>query len=78
MCTWILPLHFPLSISQMGFPGGPVGKESACNAGYLGSIPIDKIPWRRAWQPIPVSCLEKAEEPGRLHSMGSQTVRQTE
>ena len=42
----------------MGFPSGPVGKESACNAGYLGSIPIDKIPWRRAWQRIPVSCLE--------------------
>ena len=23
----------------MGFPGGSVGKESACNAGDLGSIP---------------------------------------
>ena len=42
----------PLSISQMGFPGGPVGKESACNAGYLGSIPTDKIPWRRACNPL--------------------------
>ena len=24
---------------EMGFPGGSCGKESACNAGYLGSIP---------------------------------------
>ena len=24
---------------EMGFPGGSVGKESACNAGDLGSIP---------------------------------------
>ena len=23
----------------MGFPGGSAGKESACNAGDLGSIP---------------------------------------
>ena len=25
--------------SIMGSPGGPVGKQSACNAGDLGSIP---------------------------------------
>ena len=36
-----------------GFPGIPDGKESACNAGDLGSIP-GKISWRRAWQPTPV------------------------
>ena len=24
---------------MVGFPGGPVGKESACNAGDLGSVP---------------------------------------
>ena len=24
---------------SMGFPGGSAGKESACNAGDLGSIP---------------------------------------
>ena len=27
------------SIVTMGFPGSSVGKESACNAGDLGSIP---------------------------------------
>ena len=36
-----------------GFPGIQDGKESACNAGDLGSIP-GKISWRRAWQPTPV------------------------
>ena len=25
--------------ARLGFPGGPDGKESACNAGDLGSIP---------------------------------------
>ena len=24
----------------MGFPGGSYGKESACNAGDLGSVPV--------------------------------------
>ena len=37
------------------FPGGSGGKESTCNAGDLGSIPeVEKIFWRRAWQPTPV------------------------
>ena len=39
----------------MGFPGGSVSKESACNAGGVGSIlGLRRFPWRRAWQPIPV------------------------
>ena len=38
-----------------GFPGSSDGKESACNAGNLCSIPgLGKIPWRKAWQPTPV------------------------
>ena len=33
---------------SMGFSGGSDGKESACNAGDLGSIPgLGKIPWGR-------------------------------
>ena len=37
-----------------GFPCGSAGKESACNAGNLGSIPGLKIPWRRERLPTPV------------------------
>ena len=36
-----------------------------------------KIPWRRAWQPTPVILAWRipwTEEPGGLHSMGSQRV----
>ena len=59
-----------------GFPGASEGKESACNVGDLGSVRVEKIPWRRAWQPTPV-CLPAEspwiEEPGRLHSMGLQS-----
>ena len=39
----------------LGFTGGSAGKESVCNAGNLGLIPvIGKIPWRRKWQPTPI------------------------
>ena len=60
------------------FPGGSEGKESACHAGDLGSIPgsgrsleegmathSSILTWRVPW----------TEDPGRLQSMGSQRVR---
>ena len=41
--------------TSLGFPGGSVGKESACSAGDPGLIPgLGRFPWRRKWQPIPV------------------------
>ena len=65
----------------MGFPGGPSGKESTCNAGdiemqvpFLGGEDLLEeemathsriLAWRFPW----------TEEPGRLQSMGSQRVR---
>ena len=49
-----------------GFPGGASGKESAYNAGDLGSIPgFGKIPWRREWQLTPVFF------PGKSHGQRS-------
>ena len=43
-----------------------VGKESACNAGDLGSIPgLGKIAWRRKWQPTTVFL------PGESYGQGS-------
>ena len=62
----------------MGFLGGSVGKESACNAGDLGLIPgLRRSPGGRAWQPTPVFLSGESpwiEEPGRLQSIGSQRV----
>ena len=46
---------FAICLSSLGFPCGSAGKESACNAGDLGSIPgLGKIPWRRERLPTPV------------------------
>ena len=62
----------------LGFPGGPDGEESSCNAGDLGSIPgledpLEKgttthssiLAWRIPW----------TKELGRLQYMGLQRVR---
>ena len=38
----------------LDFPGGSVGKESACNAGDLGSIPGLEDPLEKAWLPTAI------------------------
>ena len=45
----------------MGFPGGSAGKESACNAGDLDSIPgIGRSPEEGNGYPLQYSGLEKS------------------
>ena len=59
------------------FPGGSVGKESAHNAGDLGSIPGSGwSPGEGNSNPLQYSCPEIpwTEEPGRLQSMVLQSV----
>ena len=63
----------------MGFPDGSAGKESACNAGDLGSISgLGRSSGGGHGNPTPVFLPGKSpwtEEPGGLQSMGSQRVR---
>ena len=52
-------------INPLGFPENSVGKESACNAGDLGSIPgfdpwVRMILWRRERLPTQYSGLENS------------------
>ena len=74
-CVDSLQLHRPLPLwvkiySLCGFPGGSVGKESSCNAGW--EDPLEKemethssiLAWEIPW----------TEEPGGLQSMRSQRV----
>ena len=43
----------------MGFPGGLDGKESACNAGDLGSTPgLGRSPGEGNGNPLQYSCLK--------------------
>ena len=51
---------------QLGFPGGSAGKESACNAGDLGSIPgLGGSPGEGNSYPTPVFW------PGEFHGLYS-------
>ena len=44
---------------KMGFPGSSDGKEYACNAGDLGSIPVSgRSPGGGNGNPLQYSCLE--------------------
>ena len=73
------------SLNKSNVPKGiPGGKESACQCRrhrkHQSDPWIRKIPWRRKWQTTPVSSILAweipwTEEPGRLHSIGSQGVR---
>ena len=50
-----------MNIYLLVFPGGSVGKESACNAGDPGSIPgSGKPPGEGNGNPLQYSCLEKS------------------
>ena len=47
-----------------GFPGGSVSEQSACNASGPVSPWVEKIPWRRKWQPLLYSCLGNPMDKG--------------
>ena len=51
--------HINNVIINLGFPGGSNGKDSACNAGDLGSIPgSGRSPVGRNGNTFQYSCLE--------------------
>ena len=51
--------HINNVIINLGFPGGSNGKDSACNAGDLGSIPgSGRSPGGRNGNTFQYSCLE--------------------
>ena len=59
-----LSLHIKniVNICNMGFPGGSDGKESACNAGDLSSIPEwGRSPRKGTGYPLQYSCLERSK-----------------
>ena len=68
--------HFS-SLIFVDFPGGSDGKASAYNVEDPGSVPgLGRSPGEGNGHPLQYSCLENpwTEEPGRVHSMGSQRV----
>ena len=65
----------------MGFPGGSDGRESAGNAGDLGSVPrLVRSPEKGNGNPFQYSCLGSPMDRGacQAKSMGSQELDTTE
>ena len=63
---------------KQGFPGGWDSKESACNAGDLGSTPGQRDTLEKEMathSSIPACRIPWTEEPDWLQSMGLQRVR---
>ena len=51
--------------STYSFPGGSDGKESACSAGDLGSIPrLERYPGEGNGNPLQYSCLQNSMDRG--------------
>ena len=57
--------HLTLHLKELGFTGGPCGKESACNARDPGSIPaLGSYPGEVKGNPLQYSCLENSMDIG--------------
>ena len=55
----MLSANLQFAITQQGFPGGSAGKESACDARDLGSIPrLGRSPGEGNSYPLQFSFLE--------------------
>ena len=54
-----------LYLCSLGFPGGSVGKESACNAGDVGLIPgLGRPPGGENGNPLQYPCWENPMDRG--------------
>ena len=65
------------TVNVWGFPSGSGSKESACNAGDLGSIPeLGRPPGGRNGNPLQYSCLENSMDKGAswatVHGLSDQ------
>ena len=59
MGSWLSRKEKTRTTLKMGFPGGSDCKESACNAGDLGSVPgLGRSPGEGIGNPLQYSCLE--------------------
>ena len=65
-----------LSIRTFGFPAGSDGKESACNAGDLSSVPgLGRSPGGGNCNPLQYSCLGNPMERGAWWATGHGVTR---
>ena len=72
-------INLDVFIALKSFPGGSESKECACNAGDPGSIPgLERIPWRREWQPTPVFLPRKFHGSRSLARYSSWSIKESD
>ena len=71
--------EMPGSVLQLGFPGGSVGEESACNTGDAAVIPGQgRAPGRGHGNPLQYSCLQNLMDREACWVAESNTTKATE
>ena len=71
-------IGYPLQ-HLLGFPGGSDSKESACNAGDLGSTPgLGRSPGGEHGNPVQYSCLENPHEQRNLVGCSPQGHKESD
>ena len=64
-CFYFIIIIFAMRYVDLGFPSSSDSKESACNAGDLGSIPgLGRSPGEGNGNPLQYSCLENPMDGG--------------
>ena len=73
---YINNIHWYTLTPMRGFPHSSVGKESACNAGDLGSIPgLGRSPEEGNGNALQYSCLENPMDRGALQATVHRVAR---
>ena len=68
-----------MACPQSGFPGASEGKESACNAGDLSSIPgSGRFPGEENGSPLQYSCLENPMDTGAWRATVNGVARESD
>ena len=75
--------YFSKRSYNLGFPGGSDSRESACNAGDLGSTPgSGRSPGEGNGNPLQYSCLENSMDRGAwratVHGVAKSWIHTTE
>ena len=76
MWVWVWVCIYTYRYRYISFPGGSAGKESACNAGDLGSGPgLERSPGEGNGYPLQYSGLENSMDRGALQATYIQPMR---
>ena len=76
ICIKVVPFYKDTPFDSQGFCGGSEGKESACNAEDLSSIPgSGRSPGEESGNPLQYSCLENPMDGGAWRATAHRVAK---